>query len=53
MERNHLRGRHGDRANAVLAAAGYNFSLLLRWLAEILCALIRATLPSSLGARFI
>jgi hypothetical protein len=29
LERNYLKGRHGDRINAVLAAAGYNFSLLL------------------------
>jgi hypothetical protein len=36
MDRNHLKGRDGDRINAVLAAAGYNFSLLLRWLAELL-----------------
>jgi hypothetical protein len=28
----------GDRINAVLADAGYNFSLLLRWLAMILPA---------------
>ena len=40
MDRNYLKGRAGDRANAVLAAAGYNFSLLLRWLAELLRALI-------------
>ena len=31
MRRNYLQGRDGDRINAVLAAAGYNFSLLLRW----------------------
>jgi len=31
-----LKGRHGDRINAVLAAAGYNFSLLLRWLERLL-----------------
>jgi IS5 family transposase len=42
MGRNHLKGREGDRINAVLAAAGYNFGLLLRWLAELLRALIRA-----------
>ena len=30
MGRNHLKGRDGDRANAVLAAVGYNFALLLR-----------------------
>jgi len=42
MGRNYLKGREGDRINAVLAAAGYNFSLLLRWLARLLCALTRA-----------
>lgn len=36
MRRNHLKGRNGDRINAVLAAAGYNFSLLRRWFAELL-----------------
>jgi IS5 family transposase len=41
MDRNYLKGRHGDRANAILAAAGYNFSLLLRWLAALLRALIQ------------
>jgi transposase, IS5 family len=40
MGRNYLKGRAGDRINAVLAAAGYNFSLLLRWLAALLRALI-------------
>jgi IS5 family transposase len=30
MRRNHLKGRDGDRINAVLAAAGYIFCLLLR-----------------------
>jgi IS5 family transposase len=39
MGRNYLKGRTGDRINAVLAAAGYNFSLLLRWLAALLRAL--------------
>ncbi len=46
MGRNYLKGRDGDRSNAVLAAAGYNFSLLLRWLARLLCALIRALFPA-------
>jgi IS5 family transposase len=40
MERNFLKGRDGDRINAVLAAAGYNFSLLLRWLAALLRAIV-------------
>jgi IS5 family transposase len=50
MGRNRLAGRHGDAANAVLAAAGYNFSLLLRWLALLLSAILAtlaATNPSS------
>ena len=42
MARNYLKGRDGDRANPVLAAAGYNFSLLLRWLEELLRALLLA-----------
>ena len=39
MGRNHLKGRDGDRINAVLAAAGYNFSLLRRWFERLLRAL--------------
>ena len=31
MSRNYLAGTHGDAANAVLAAAGYNFRGLLEW----------------------
>jgi IS5 family transposase len=41
MDRNYLKGREGDRANAVLAAAGYNFSLLLHWLRLLLRQLLR------------
>ena len=44
MERTYLKGREGERANAVLAAAGYNFSLLIRWLEALLRALIQAAL---------
>ena len=44
MDRNYLKGFAGDRANAVLAAAGYNFRLLLRWLALFLRALIQLIL---------
>lgn len=47
MERNYLKGRDGDRANAVLAAAGYNFSLLIRWLEVLSRALIRALLRAA------
>jgi len=43
MGRNHLKGRDGDRATAVLAA-GYNFALLLRWLGRLLRVLFQALL---------
>lgn len=51
LERNYLKGRAGDRANAVLAAAGYNFSLLLRWLERLLRALIQALFPAIAAAQ--
>ena len=44
MDRNFLAGQQGDAANAVLAAAGYNFSLLLKWFATLLRAWIRMLL---------
>ena len=40
MRRDHLKGREGDRINAVLAAAGYNFSLLRRWFDQLLRVLL-------------
>src|ERR671932_797 len=47
MGRNYLSGAQGDAINAVLAAVGYNFSLLLRALA-ILCVLIRFLFTAAL-----
>ena len=51
LGRNYLKGRGGDRANAVLAAAGYNFSLLLRWLERLLWALFRTLLAAPRSAQ--
>ena len=48
MGRNHLIGSAGDAINAVLAAVGYNFRLLLKWLA-LLCAFIWIRLASAPG----
>ena len=42
MRRNYLAGDHGDAVNAIMAAAGYNFSLLLNWFRQLLCLLIAA-----------
>ena len=36
MGHNHFRGRDNDRANDILAGAGYNCSLLLRWFEALL-----------------
>jgi len=35
LGRNFLKGRHGDQANAVLSAIGYNFRLILKWLRRL------------------
>jgi len=40
MGRNYLAHRAGDAANAILAAAGYNFSRLIRWLRLLLCKIL-------------
>lgn len=47
MGRNFLKGAHGDAANAVLAAAGYNFRRLLAWLAAIWRVLVMAVLAAA------
>jgi hypothetical protein len=39
MGGNSLRGVKGDRINALLAAAGFNFHHLLRWFRWLLCVL--------------
>jgi transposase, IS5 family len=52
MGRNYLKGRNGDRANAVLAAAGYNFALLWRWLRRLLRALLQALFPPPICFRY-
>jgi IS5 family transposase len=50
MGRNYLAGSIGDAANAVLAATGYNFRRLIRWLALwlacCLAVLVRPAAPS-------
>jgi IS5 family transposase len=51
MGRNYLKGKDGDRINAVLAAVGFNFHLLLRWIAALLRALILVLLPSDPNAK--
>ena len=45
MGRNYLWFRRGDAANAVLAAAGYNFRRLIRWLRLLLCQILMTITP--------
>jgi len=35
LDRNYLQGWLGDKLNALLAAAGYNFRLILKWLRKL------------------
>jgi transposase, IS5 family len=53
MDRNYLKGRDGDRINAVMAAVGFNFHLLLRWLRSFLRAWIQALLDHTPGIQSI
>jgi IS5 family transposase len=46
MERNYLHHRRGDANNAVLAAVGYNFRLLVRWLRNFLRLILVAHFAS-------
>jgi transposase, IS5 family len=47
MDRNYLAHRHGDFNNAILAAVGYNFRRLIRWLRILLCLILMAFSPQS------
>jgi hypothetical protein len=46
MTGNHLAGSQSDAAHAALAAVGYNFQLLLKWL-SLPCALILTLLANA------
>jgi IS5 family transposase len=50
MDRNYLTGPQGDAINAILAAAGYNFRLLLNWLRLLLYLIASLIIPRSSGA---
>ena len=47
MGRNYLAHRRGDAANPILAAAGYNFRRLIRWLRLLLRLFLNALFPSA------
>jgi IS5 family transposase len=47
LGRNYLAHRNGDLNNAILAAAGYNFRRLIKWLGILLCLILLALVPKS------
>ena len=47
LGRNYLKGHHGDQANVVLTAAGYNLRRVLRRLRKILRKIIAALTATS------
>ncbi len=51
MGRNYLAHAQGDATNAILAAAGYNSSLLLKWLRAFLADDPRAADPPEAARR--
>jgi IS5 family transposase len=52
MDRNHLKGRAGDAANALLAAIGYNFRLLINWI-RLLWAFIQTVIQGNAKTQFV
>ena len=46
LGRNFLKGRHGDQANAVLTAVGYNLRLILNWLRALLRKILEVILAA-------
>ena len=52
MDRNHLKGRTGDAANALLAAIGYNFRLLIAWI-TLLWAFIQTVIQDNAKPQFV
>ncbi len=47
MGRNYLAGTHGDAANTVMAAVGYNFRRLIAWLTILLLKILRTLFAKS------
>jgi IS5 family transposase len=46
LDRNFLKGRDGDRINAILVGAGYNYRLVLKWLRLLFARIMGAILQA-------
>ena len=47
MDRNYLAHRKGDAINPILAAVGYNFRRLIRWLRILWCLILTMLFANS------
>ncbi|GAA5266639.1 hypothetical protein ACOSOMT5_P3068 [Acidiphilium sp. MT5] len=52
MDRNHLKGRTGDATNALLAAIGYNFRLLIAWI-TLIWDFIQTVIQGNVKSQFV
>jgi len=53
LDRNFLKGRDGDKINAILVGAGYNYCLVLKWLRLLFALIMRALFPAGLQMQII
>ena len=53
LDRNFLKGRDGDKINAILVGAGYNYRLVLKWLRLLFALITRALFPAALQTQII
>lgn len=53
LDRNFLKGRVGDKINAILVGAGYNYRLVLKWLRLLFALIMRALFPAGLQMQII
>lgn len=53
LDRNFLKGRDGDKINAILVGAGYNYRLVLKWLRLLFALIMRALFPAGLQMQII
>ncbi len=51
MDRNYLAHKQGDAVNPILAAAGYNFRLILKWIRMLLCQIWRMIMTGSVNLK--
>ena len=51
MSKNHLKGRSGDRLNLKMAAIGFNFHRILKWLVVLVLQLMKRVRAKTVGSQ--